>query len=123
MSVFDADVHKRADCSATHADCRHLLQKAALDDICEGLCVLRFNEVFQNFLEEFEPLFVAVTANKLAVSPATLLDMLKAECSCGEDEITYRFLKTYIESLDFEGTESIFCGVGNSAHQGREKNS
>ena len=79
-------------------------RKAALDDILDGLCVLRFHELFQNFTEEFGPVFAAVEAEKVEVTPCYLLDMLRSDCSLDEDEATLEHLKAYIRSLDNQGT-------------------
>ena len=53
------------------------VRKAALDDLLDGLCVLRFNELFQNFPDVFEPLFIASVATKFEIYPQILLEMLK----------------------------------------------
>lgn len=79
-------------------------RKASLDQLFDGLCVLRFNELFQSFPEEFETLFVA--SENLEVSSNTLLELLQANCCSEEDTVTYGHLKTYINALDLKGTHT-----------------
>ena len=89
-------------------------RKAALDDLLEGLSILRFSETFLSFTEEFESLFVSAVAVEVGQLDAqSLVDMLEFEGSSAEDEITYQHLKTYIGLLDADGMGIVWS---NWAH-------
>lgn len=79
------------------------IRKAALDQLLDGLCALRFHELFQAFPEEFECLLCASSAQRLEVTPDHLVDMVRAECSLQEEATTYELLKVYLSSLDQKG--------------------
>lgn len=77
-------------------------RKAALDQFQEGLCVLNFIELLQQFPVLFEPLFVCASASS-DPTPDMISSMLRANPSTSDQEKTYSFLKEYISSLSIEG--------------------
>ena len=79
------------------------MRKAALDQLFDGLCALRFNELFQAFPKDFECLLCASSAQRLEVTPDYLIDMVHADCTSPEETTTYEYLKVYLSSLDQKG--------------------
>ena len=75
-------------------------RKAAINQLYEGLCSLRFNELCQNFAVEFEPLFVASSATTTQPTSALLRSMLNAKIRTNDDQKTFDILVTYVSSLD-----------------------
>jgi len=79
-------------------------KKAALDQLLDGLCSLRFHELMVAFLESFERVFCASAAESLQVNSSLLLSMVNADCTNEEEALTYQHLKTYLFSLNQDGT-------------------
>ena len=87
-----------------------LSPKAALDQILDGLSALGFHELMVAFPQAFESVLCASAANLLQIDSPLLVSMVDAECTSGEDTMTYRHLKTYLSSLDPKGTHRLgFC--------------
>ena len=80
-------------------------RKAAIDQSMDGLCVLNFNELIQQFPVQFEPLLVSCAGG--SPTPDSLIEMLQASCSTEERHQTFLFLKQYVNSLNPEGKNSF----------------
>ena len=80
-------------------------RKAAIDQLMDGLCSLRFNELMQCFPLQFETLLVSSSAHLNDPTPLKLVEMINAPCITDVEKMSSSIFNNYISSLS---PESMF---------------
>ncbi len=88
-------------------------KKAAIDQLMDGLCSLKFNELFQCFPLKFEPLLVSSSAHHNHPTPHKLIEMIDGPCSTDAEKMSSSMLKSYISSLNPEGISTCCASIVN----------